>query len=433
MIDVAIIIPTYEKHYEYLVDAVRSVDVYREIIVVNDSLERIDFLEDVPRLTIIDREDETPWGTGKARNIGANHTECEALIWLDSDDLFIPGAIQLLWDAYEKTKTPANPGGNIVYGDLIRSDTNFYWQVQDQYCGPDITQSGLIKSNRPYCCLISKLNHDEVGGYDETMLTWEDIDYEKKTTIAGMCETHLNGAIYYYRWQSGDRRNLASNEELKQNVSRYMYSKYEDYHVGRKQLMACKKCGDQAINVYRNNDPNNSILNKALPEPEPDEVQYLVYIGGDPTHSKEGPVTGLRYRWGMDKRHSRKKIVNSPNPKTNEVTRVDAAEFLPIRIHGRDQFKYQTEIVIGSTPQVAVTKTPDVPANATQPTENQGLNIFFDNDSVTNYSINAMREKIDAEEDEIPRSQLQMWLEEELRRGKDSRKGMEALLRDAIG
>lgn len=427
---ISVIIPTYEKHYQYLMAAINSIDFESaEIIVVNDSLDRIDF--DLPESTIlINREDEESWGTGRARNIGADNAKGEAFLWLDSDDMFIPGAIKLLWDAYVLSKTPNNPGGNIVYGDLIRSDNNYYWQVKDQYCGNDIMKSALMISNRPYCCLISRIHHYTVGGYDENLPTYEDIDYEKLTNVEGICETHLNAAIYYYRWHSGERRNLGADEVLKRNVDLYIYEKYKDYHTGVKKLANCRKCGDQPISPYSNNQNRNQP--KTLVNPAQDEVQYLVYIGGEPTHSIAGEVTGRTYRFGFDKRHSRKRIVDYVDVGPNEVNRDDARVFLPIRIHNRDQFKYETEVLIGENrsprqPTPTLIRTPQIVEAET----NTQLNSIFDVDSIVNYSINDIKDKL--AEDEIPRSQLQLWLEEELRRGKDARSGMEKVLRVAIG
>lgn len=420
---ISVIIPTYEGHHKYVQQAINSVDFEdSEIIVVNDSLVPLE----AEGVTVINRTEEPKWGTGKARNLGAIEAK-GVLLWLDADDVLIPGAMQLLWNAWIESISEANPYGNIIYGDLIRSDTNYYWRVKDQYCGPDLRKSGLITSNRPYCCLIAKENHDLVGGYDELMPTYEDIDYEKKTTVAGMCETHLNAAIYWYRWDSGERRNLAKDEEVKRAVSDYMYNKYRRFHTGEIKLSNCRTCGDQPISPYNKNAGAQNLV-RSVPQPDSNEVQFLVYIGGEPTHSERGPVTGLEYRVGGDRRHAKKRIVDHMTPGPDEIARADVNELVKRRIHNRDQFKLQVEIVVGETrPKPQVSKPVQM-----QPTPQPDVNMdfFFEDDPIGNYSVNAIKKKI--AEDDVPRSQLQLWLEEEQRSVKP-RIGMIAELKNAIG
>jgi len=74
-------------------------------------------------------------------------------------------------------------------------------------------------------CLIPKLWHDEIGGFDESMKSWEDVDYHWRLARAGKCYTRIEQELLVYRFYSGKRR----DEGLKNNrgITEYLMEKYD--------------------------------------------------------------------------------------------------------------------------------------------------------------------------------------------------------------
>jgi hypothetical protein len=206
-----------------------------------------------------------------------------------------------------------------------------------------------------------------------------------------------------------------------------MYNKYKKYHTGEIKLANCRTCGDQPVNPHKQHP--EIATSKNIPLAASNEVQYLVYIGGEATRNIPVPNMEATYRWGSDRRHSKKRIVDHFNLQSDEINRAHATELLKMRIHNRDQFKFQTEFVVGEVARP--TPKPPTPQATPEQIQNADLTPFFEEDSITNYSIAEIKTKL--AESEIPRSQLQLWLEEELKRGKESRITMVRELRNAVG
>lgn len=428
-----VVIPTYEKHHKYLAQAVASVDFdLAEIIIVNDADIPIEVIGD--NISVINRKpNESRWGTGKARNVGAAAANTELLLWLDGDDLFLPNGVKLLFEGYIATKTAENPLGLITYGNFIRSFDNMYWQMQEQYCGADINKSGLVIPAIPYCMLIPKVYHDYIGGYDEVMPTWEDIDYEKKITVAGLCTNRVNSAIFWYRWDSGERRELSTDPMIKKQVSDHMYLKYSDYHEGRKSFMPCTTCGNQPTNPHK----PQSFINRGQTPPTnlaSNEQLFLIYIGEDLVHTEVGVHTKHSYRIGKSsvKHHFRKRVVDKAVDLANdEVNKLDAENFVSRKKGGRShEFKYEVEIVVGNTPTPLPTRTTPVPPPSPQIAKNPDLGfVLTAGEPVSDISIPQMQKRI--EDGSVFKSQLQTWLEQE-KLAEKPRSGMLKVLNEAL-
>lgn len=433
-----VVIPTYEPHHQYLQQALDSIQFdLAEVIIVNDS--------DIPleavgnNIRILNKEpDVDRKGTGWARNMGAAFAATDLLLWLDSDDMFLPNGVRLLYEAQRATVTSDNPDGLIVYGGFLRGLDNAYWSMSDQYCGSDIRQTGLFTPAMPYCILIPKSQHDLIGGYDEVMPTWEDIDYEKRITINGLCARRINSAIFWYRWESGTRRNLSADTAIHKQVSNHMYNRYKDYSEGRKQLMPCVTCGDQPQSPYKSSPITNSNHKTGqLPQNlSKNEQLYLIYKGESAVHPKTGPHTGFTYRWGRSSRlaHYKKRVVDRiQDLASDEVNRLDAQEFITQRRQGHGyEFKYEVEVVVGSGPTPLPPKRAIPESTVTRPPAAGELDlgfIFETNDPVSDYSIPKMEKKL-AEED-VPKAKLQIWLEQE-KRSEKPRSGMLDVLNEAL-
>jgi glycosyltransferase involved in cell wall biosynthesis len=206
---ISVIIPTYPPHYEYLDIAVASVDFPgAEIIIVNDSDKyQVSHINAIS----LNREDGDIWGTGKARNIGVAASGGECIVFLDSDDYLLSGALGAMWDMYKKT-------GAIVYGSLVRGDTNgLHIPKIPHKINP------TVKGNRPYCCLIPRKYHIP---FVEEIPTWEDLVYEADQYVKGYPMVRIDRAIYYYRWNENGRRSLGDRQDINKQMQEFMQERY---------------------------------------------------------------------------------------------------------------------------------------------------------------------------------------------------------------
>ena len=318
---ISVIITTYEPYHKYLSDCVDSIMFSDpnnvEIIIVNDSV--------IPVANAINRkEDEPVWGTGKARNIGANISTGECILFLDGDDTLFPQALQNLWDMYQCIKQSCGQK-HIIHGNLLRGDNNKIHYISNQYRGTDIKQSPLQKPNRPYLCLIPREYHFAIGGFDESVETWEDLIYEMDMWIKGIPETHIDSVTYFYRWNEAGRRAKANIGHIHQTVKQFIYNRYKDYYDKNiinnpfKELIMC------GCNKGKGTTTNKGfgITGKTatLPQITDQQEYYLEYTGTYVSRTVRGGATNIMYRFGTGS--LKRKLIVDKNPEhINVVTEV---------------------------------------------------------------------------------------------------------------
>lgn len=182
-------------------------------------------------------------GAGEARNLGASIARAPFLMFLDADDWLYPKAIDLMLQAWNEEEA-------IIYSDYVgkahvEDPTQLAPDLQErlyQHRGgeaiigykaadydPDLAQR-QPEGERPYLwanvtCLIPKLWHDEIGGFDEQMPSWEDVDYHYRMARAGKCYARISEELLVYRFSTGLRRQ--SGLQSYQSLVEYLKEKYE--------------------------------------------------------------------------------------------------------------------------------------------------------------------------------------------------------------
>jgi hypothetical protein len=80
--------------------------------------------------------------------------------------------------------------------------------------------------------LIPLAWHNEIGGFDESMFSWEDVDYHWRMARHGKCYTRVTAPLMVYRFYTGTRRQMGldSHPELLD----YITKKYQ-----KEKIMAC--------------------------------------------------------------------------------------------------------------------------------------------------------------------------------------------------
>lgn len=234
---VTVVIPCSENHVRYLPDALDSLlgQTYRNwhVIVVDASGTRA-LHHKLDAYPFVDVE---PTGqrvsAGAARNYGLDLVRSPLVMWLDADDWIAPDALRQMVDAYAQSE------GRYIYSD---------WIAVDQHGATTPNQSAeynatprpwLDRGIHPVTVLMSTDQARTVGGFDETMVGWEDSDFFIKCAIKGYHGKRLAAPLLYYRQHSGTRRKAAL--EHRDELLRLINERYSAYMNGENTMGSC--CG----------------------------------------------------------------------------------------------------------------------------------------------------------------------------------------------
>lgn len=264
---VSIIIPVGPGHEDVLEDALDSVEgqTFRqwECIVVWDR-------DDAPPERYVKAYPYVKWvhigvkqGAGFARNLGAEQARAPFLLFLDADD-------RLYFDAVEKMLDEWKQEEAIIYTDYVGKafiddvgalsenlQHNIQWRDGDgltviRYETPDydVARAQRQPSGDPrrvytwnlITSLVPKAWHDEVGGFDDGMMSWEDVDYWWRLAKAGKCFRRIPEPLVVYHFYTGSRRD--SGLENHQELFQYLIEKHE-----REEIVMCRGCGSRRPRV----------------------------------------------------------------------------------------------------------------------------------------------------------------------------------------
>jgi hypothetical protein len=157
-----------------------------------------------PRIRLI-RRDRAPKGANTCRNIGLAAARADLVIFLDSDDLLAPGCLQ------QRTKVMReNPGlpFAIFQGTAFfhtPGDTDQIWNQP----GPGSDLDHFLRGNSVWQTagpIWSKTILQELGGFDEDLGCWQDVDLHIRALSRGLgFRKFLNlPPDYFYRRHFGD-------------------------------------------------------------------------------------------------------------------------------------------------------------------------------------------------------------------------------------
>ncbi|NPU89985.1 MAG: glycosyltransferase [Fervidobacterium sp.] len=336
---VSVIIPVGKGHSNTVLDAIESVEnqTFRnwEIIVVWDSDEEIPdkLYSKYPFVEIIKTEGFT--GAGHARNLGVKNAKGVWLFFLDADDMLYPSCLSEMLAVANDKDLINNKEYIIVYSDydgksivtkeyantvssenrLIKYDDktgvaiircrSLDYDCERAQRQPDVNAKDLYH----WClvsCLIPRGLHDIIGGFDESMSTWEDIDYHWRIAKHGICYIRIPRALMLYRFYTGFRRNIANptigddNLNKAKSVIEYLVNKYKEI-----KMTPCQSC--HGSRVHPSYDKQNYISNnesaRATSNSDDNYVLCLYNSINKGIHPVVGGGTGTRYgyRAGGDK------------------------------------------------------------------------------------------------------------------------------------
>lgn len=250
---ISVIIPVGPGHEREIVNALDSLDAQNfrkwEAVVVWDSPNPIpDIVSDAFPYMRLCFTPKPGSGPGVARNIGVKNARANLILFLDADDWLVPGiALERLYSEWKYS-------GSIIYSDY------YGVSLSDEQSLPSFgnrlveynarTREVLSKFKASYydcslaqrqpeaklyhwclvTCLIPKRFHEQIGGFDETMPSWEDVDYHWRMAQAGICYVYIEEPLVVYQFTTGSRRDKASadsNREVGVSLIEYMQVKYK--------------------------------------------------------------------------------------------------------------------------------------------------------------------------------------------------------------
>jgi glycosyltransferase involved in cell wall biosynthesis len=205
-------------------------------------------------------------GPGYARNRGAEIARAPFLFFLDADDWCYPEALEMhvaAWNEQQAIIYSDYVGRSIVAekyaedleqrGKLLQILKKWQENGEARYLvvsGPSGTDYNCEKAQRqpeldpegkPYLwcnvtALVPKTWHDEIGGFDEDLPSWEDVDYHWRMAKAGKCYHRVDAPLLVYNYHTGHRR-----EGGRQDYEKMLHY-LEERHKGL-EAMPCSGCG----------------------------------------------------------------------------------------------------------------------------------------------------------------------------------------------
>lgn len=226
---VSIVVPVGPGHGVYLQAAIDSVigQTFRnwELIIVNDSGEDLP-LTPYPFARVITTAGRT--GAAPARNAGIDAAAGTLIFFLDSDDYLDPQALEKMVARYLET-------GRYVYSDFFTLSGG----VAKAVATKDYNQREWGWQHN-IGVLMATEDARRVGGFDNFIN--EDWAFWVKCAISGICGTRLAEPLYYYRMDTGKRRDAGFTEENLKITLGQLSRAYGDYFTGAKTMARC--CGD---------------------------------------------------------------------------------------------------------------------------------------------------------------------------------------------
>lgn len=263
---VSVIVPVGPKHSRLVLDSLDSIEAQTfhqwEMIIVwdNNDLDGRDVVRKAyPHATLVQMEDGGV-GAGAARNVGVEYSTAPFILFLDADDRLYPKCLERMFEEWNKTEA-------IIYTDYVGKA-----EVDDpSQLSPNLTYIGTLPDgkaiighraaeydcaeaqrqpkdpSRPYVwcnvtCLLPKNWFEDVGGFDEDMRSWEDVDLHWRLARNGKCYHRIPEQLLVYQFYTGTRR--SDGEAIRHELFDYLKNKYEGGTVA-----GCGSCGGNRTQV----------------------------------------------------------------------------------------------------------------------------------------------------------------------------------------
>lgn len=225
---VTIIVPVGPGHERYIVEALDSIEAQTDrrwrCLVVNDTGHDLE-LPGHPWAKVIPTAGGI--GAGAARNLGITMSRSRFVAFLDADDVLEPTFL-------DQTLKAAMRTGRYAYTDWISLNKQGQFErhnTPDQRDGDQFMSSTVHSIS----VVLPREWAIKVGGFDDTMSTWEDVDFFMRLAAAGYCGIRVPEPLLIYRYTTGHRRETGAGQE--DQLKALLRERYYDYIVGGKKVV----------------------------------------------------------------------------------------------------------------------------------------------------------------------------------------------------
>jgi glycosyltransferase involved in cell wall biosynthesis len=220
---VSVVIPAYNGVSRYLDEAIQGVLAQTfqafELIVVDDAStdDTARVIQRFPQVRYFRRA--ANGGQAAARNDGARLAKGEYLAFLDQDDLWEPSMLEETVAVLE-----ADPAAAIVHCDGYQVNERNEILEYDGAMKPTASITQILRGGHDVATsgsLFRKACFDAVGGYDEQLPIWEDIDlairlYQQNRIV------HLPKPLYRHRLYANNASREISSERALRGRQRFL-------------------------------------------------------------------------------------------------------------------------------------------------------------------------------------------------------------------
>lgn len=323
--EISVVIPVGPGHEALLEDALDSLEAQTfrrwEAIVVWDNesnwFGRYD--KAYPYVHLANQDITSPFqplGAGHSRNLGVKIARAPLLFFLDADDYLLPDCLSVLYRAHKDTGAAAysDYAGMAYISDVaelapdlqanIRAHEGDGWTVIGYRSAEYDCLRAQVQPTpeRPYTwnlisTLLPKVWHDEAGGFDESMRTWEDVDYFWRMARQGRCFVRVPQELVAYRFYTGHRRELGvtfqQDKEAYLAAMNYMRDKY-----ALMETKVCSSCKQQAPIAPPPAPPPvaRTAARPSAAPPSPSDKDYVM-VEFNSLNMADEPVVGIRTRF----------------------------------------------------------------------------------------------------------------------------------------
>ncbi len=221
---VSFVVPCSQQHRDLLPEALDSIEGQTErsweCVVVNDSDQPL-VLPAYPWARIINTDRR---GAGHARNAGVQAASAPLVAFLDADDVLSIHFLEKMLRAYART-------GRYAYSDWVGLSKQ---GIQEPHITPDFEVGAVFHQTSIHSInvLIPRDWIMAVGGFDENMTSWEDVDFFMRLAAANYCGVRVPEPLVLYRYQTGSLRE--HGETIKPALLALLRGRYSDFMEGRR-------------------------------------------------------------------------------------------------------------------------------------------------------------------------------------------------------
>jgi len=228
----------------------------------------------------------TSTGLAAARNLALKHVKTDFFFPLDADDYLAPDALQIAMDAY--------PGDGWLFGSTVLFDD----KQRTTYKARPYDICKLLEAVYwPNGCLQKTENARKIGGWDESLILYEDWDYWLRSAKAGIIGHHIPDVLYYYRQNpNGIIQTLKRSPDMVKRAREIIKTRHADLFSGENP-MAC--CGKKDVTPKANARPQARTT--SIPAPAAEGMVLLTFLGSGMARSFYG-ASGICYRFGGSRR-----------------------------------------------------------------------------------------------------------------------------------